>query len=176
MAILPIRLYPDPILTKKAGKIQNAKNPEIQELILDMLETMEKNDGLGLAASQVGVSLRLCVINLDGKKYILINPKFKSRSWKKVVAEEGCLSFPGFFIPVKRHNAVIVKALDRSGKEIIIKAEGMLSRVLQHEIDHLEGIPFTKRKAKAAASDSSSRFGEVGEKNNNIKKIWKKAL
>jgi len=175
MSILPIKTYPDPILKKKAGKIQNAKSPEIQELILDMLETMERNEGLGLAAPQVGVSLRLCVINFDGKKYILINPKFKSKSWKKVVAEEGCLSFPGVFIPVKRHNRVTVKALDRNGKEIIIKAEGMLSRVLQHELDHLEGIPFTKRKANAPAA-KSSRLGESDEKNNNIKKIWNKAL
>lgn len=163
MANLPIFIYPDPILTKKAGKIQDARSPEIQELILDMLETMEKNDGMGLAAPQVGKSLRLCVIKLDGKTYILINPKFKAKSWKKVVAEEGCLSFPGIFLPIKRHNKVTVKALDRSGNELIIKAEGMLSRILQHEIDHLEGIPFTKRQARIKVSK------------NKEEKVWKKA-
>jgi peptide deformylase len=164
MVNLPIFIYPNPILRKKAGKIQNVKSLEVRELILDMLETMEKNNGVGLAAPQVGKSLRLCVINFDGKTYILINPKFKSKSWKKVVAEEGCLSFPGVFIPVKRHNKVSVKALDRNGKEVLIKADGMLARILQHEIDHLEGIPFTKRKAKIKIS------------NNKEEKIWGKAL
>jgi peptide deformylase len=161
---LPISIYPEPVLKKKAGKIQDPKDPEIRELILDMLETLKKNDGLGLAAPQVGKSLQLCVISFEGKTYILINPQLKSKSWKKSVAEEGCLSFPGLFIPVKRHQRVTVKALDRNGKEIIIKADGMLSRVLQHEVDHLEGIPFTKRKAKIKKSKSNNKI------------IWKKAL
>ena len=164
MTVLPISIYPEPVLKKKAGKIHDPKNPEIRELILDMLETMKKSDGLGLAAPQVGKSLRLCIISFEGKTHILINPKFKSKSWKKSVAEEGCLSFPGLFIPVKRHQRVTVKALNRHGKEIIIKAIGMLSRVLQHEIDHLDGIPFTKRK---------TRINKSGEKN---KIVWKKVL
>ena len=164
MAILPISIYPAPILKKKAGKIQNAKSPEIQEFILDMLETMEKNNGVGLAAPQVGKSLRLCVISFGGKTYILINPKFKSKSWKKIVADEGCLSFPGLFMPIKRHKKVTLKAADRHGKKIVLKADGMLSRVLQHEIDHLDGIPFTKRKAR------------IKKQTTNEKMIWKKAL
>ena len=161
MSVLPILIYPDPVLKKKAGKIKNAKTPEIRKLILDMLETMEKNEGLGLAAPQVGKSLRLCVIRYDGKTYILMNPKFTSKSWKKSISEEGCLSFPGLFIPVKRHHAVTVKALDRHGNEIVIKAEGMLARVLQHELDHLAGIPFTKRKArikKTAITKNNSKI------------------
>jgi len=164
MTVLPILIYPDPILEKKAGRIQDPKNPEIRELIIDMLETMENSDGLGIAAPQIGKSLRLCVIKFDGKTYVLINPKFISKSWKKVIAEEGCLSFPGIFIPVKRSKKVSVSAIDRQGQEVIIKAEGMLARVLQHEIDHLDGVPFTKRRAK------------IKKITNDKKLIWKKAL
>jgi peptide deformylase len=148
MPQLPIVTYPNPILVKKTKKIADPKSPEIKALIFDMLETLEKNNGLGLAAPQVGKSVRLCVIKFDNKTHILINPEFKSKSWAKVTAEEGCLSFPGEFIPIKRSKKVTVKAQDRKGKKIIIQADGMLSRALQHEIDHLDGILFIKRKAK----------------------------
>lgn len=148
MSILPIFTYPNNILTTKSKKITDIKSSEIKELISDMLETLEKNKGLGLAANQIGRLLQLCIIKLDGKAHILINPKYKSKSWKKTIIEEGCLSFPGQFFPVKRHKKVKVAAWDRNGKKIIIEAEGLLSRALQHEIDHLDGILFTKRKAR----------------------------
>lgn len=149
MAILPIIKYPDPILEEKTKKIIQPQDLEIKRLALDMLETLDKNKGLGLAAPQVGVAVRLCVIKFNGKNYILINPQFKSKSWSKIITEEGCLSFPGQFLTVKRHKKVTVKALDRNGKEFIIKAEGLLSRALQHEIDHLDGILFIKRKIRS---------------------------
>jgi len=164
MAILPISIYPDSILLKKAKKIKDPKSQEIQELILNMLETMKSSDGLGLAAPQVGKSLRLCVISFEGKTHILINPKVSSKSWKKVTGEEGCLSFPGVFLPIKRHKRVSVKAQDRNGDKLVIKADGMLSRILQHEIDHLEGIPFIKRMAKIKKSKDNEKIQ------------WKKAL
>ena len=148
MPILPILAYPNRILTTKTKKITDIKSPEIKELVFDMLETLEKNKGLGLSANQTGKLLRLCVIKLDGKTHILINPEYKSKSWKKVIVEEGCLSFPGQFFPVKRHQKVKVAAQNRNGKKIIIEADGLFSRVLQHEIDHLDGILFTARKAK----------------------------
>lgn len=148
MTQLPIITYPNKILEKKTKKITDIKSPEIKELIFDMLETLEKNKGLGLAANQVGAPLRLCIIKIDGKTHILINPKYKSRSWKKIIFEEGCLSFPGQFFPIKRHKKVKVAAQDRNGNEIVIEAEGILSRALQHEIDHLDGILFTSRKVK----------------------------
>jgi peptide deformylase len=148
MPILPIVIYPNPLLEKKTSKITDFKSPEIKALIFDMLETLEVTKGLGLAANQVGKALRICVIKFEGKTYILINPKFKTRSWKKVTFEEGCLSFPGLYFPVKRHAKVTIEAADRNGKKIILKADGMLSRALQHEIDHLDGIIFTSRKEK----------------------------
>lgn len=149
--ILPIITYPNPILEKKTRKIkeEEIKSPEIKELLFDMLETMDTNNNcLGLAATQVGKSVRLCIIKLDNKTHILINPKFKSKSWKKVIAEEGCLSFPGQYFPVKRSARVKVKAFNKNGKEISISADGLFARALQHEIDHLDGILFISKKAK----------------------------
>ena len=145
MTILPIKIYPAPILEEKALEIENPKDPKIQELILDMLETMKENNGMGLAAPQVGKSLRLCVVKFERKTYVLINPKFKSKSFRKVVAEEGCLSFPGQFIPIKRSKKVKITAKNKAGKEITIEAAGILARAFQHEIDHLDGILYIDR-------------------------------
>lgn len=140
--------YPDPILRKIAKPIENPTDPEIRDLVFEMLETMEKNNGLGLAAPQVGRSLRLCTIKLDGETYILINPEIVKKSWRKEIGEEGCLSFPEIFVPVKRHRKVKVKALNKEGEEITLKAEGLLARAFQHEIDHLDGITIEDRKIR----------------------------
>lgn len=141
--ILPIKIYPSDILRENSKKIKDPQVSETHELIFDMLETMEANgNALGLAAPQVGSSVRLCIIKFSGKTYILINPKIKAKSWKKEIAEEGCLSFPGKFLPIKRHKKVTVVALNRNGKKIILKAESLFSRALQHEIDHLDGVLF----------------------------------
>jgi len=147
--ILPIITYPNSLLTKKAEKIKNAKDPEIKDLIFDMLETLKNaENGMGLAAPQVGKTVRLCIIRFQGKNYILINPKIKSKSLGKEILEEGCLSFPGRYVPVKRHKKVKVEAEDRHGNKIIIKAEGILARALQHEIDHLDGVLLIERTDK----------------------------
>ncbi|MEI6587728.1 MAG: peptide deformylase [Candidatus Moraniibacteriota bacterium] len=145
MTLLPILTYPDLRLQIKTREIKNPKDPLIQELIFDMLETMKENNGMGLAATQIGKLLRLCVIKFERKTYILINPQIISKSWGKEISEEGCLSFPGQFIPVKRSKKVKVTALNKSGKEICIEAEGLLARALQHEIDHLDGILYIER-------------------------------
>ncbi len=146
---LPIVEFPNPILEKRAQKIKDCSSPEIKELILDMLETMEnRSEAVGLAAPQVGQSVALCIIKLDGKTHILINPKVKSSSWKKEVCEEGCLSFPGKFIRVKRSAKVKIEAQDRHGKKIVLKGDGLLGRAFQHEIDHLNGILFYTKEVK----------------------------
>lgn len=113
-----------------------------------MVKTMEAEKGIGLAAPQVESDLRICVARVDNTIYILVNPKIKSFSRKKEVFEEGCLSFPGKFFPVKRPVKVKIKARDINGKKIKIKAEGLLARVLQHEIDHLDGILVIDRVVK----------------------------
>ncbi|MDP1833489.1 MAG: peptide deformylase [Candidatus Moranbacteria bacterium] len=148
MPELKIVKYPDPILLKKTEPVKDAKKTSIQKLLADMLETMEKNNGVGLAAPQVGKSIRLCVIRIDDKIYNLINPRITFKSYLKEVCEEGCLSFPGKFIPVKRHKKVRVKALDENGEEVAIKADGLLSRALQHEIDHLDGKLYIEKEVK----------------------------
>lgn len=146
---LPILIYPNEILRKKAKKIKDPKNPEIRELIFNMLDTMEKSgNALGLAAPQVGQSVRLCIIKHNAKTYILINPEIKSKSWKKEIAEEGCLSFPEKFLPVKRHKKVKISALDKNGEKIKIAAESLLARAFQHEIDHLDGVLFIDKQEK----------------------------
>jgi peptide deformylase len=155
MAILPILAYPDPILQKKSQEIKDPLDPEIQGLILDMLETMKNcESAVGLAAPQVGKSLQLTTIKLNGKTYILINPKIKSKSWKKTVKEEGCLSFPGKFILVKRSKSVKVVAKNEKGEDVVLKGEDMLARVLQHEIDHLNGILYIKNEVKPKKTKS----------------------
>jgi len=143
---LEIRTFPDPILSQKTAKIKDPFTPEIQDLILNMIATMrDEGNAVGLAAPQVGKSLRLCVIQDEGVDYVLINPSITSKSKTKVISEEGCLSFPGEFFPIPRHEKVQVRYLDKDGKEAKIKAGGLLARALQHEIDHLDGILIIQR-------------------------------
>lgn len=143
---LPIVTDPNPILRKRNKKIKDASDPKVRKLIFDMLDTLEANNGLGLAAPQVGENLRLCVVKFGGKTHILINPEITYRSWRKEILEEGCLSFPGQWYGIKRSKKVKVKAQDREGKHLEMEAEDMLARAFQHEIDHLDGILFVDRK------------------------------
>lgn len=140
MKTLSIIKYPDPILKKRTKKIKDPLDPEVQKLIVQMIETMRKNGGLGLAAPQVKKSLRLCIIEEEGVTYILINPQIKNFSREKVLMDEGCLSFPGEFFPVKRPEKVKVRYTNEKGEKVKLKASGILSRAIQHEIDHLEGV------------------------------------
>ncbi|EKE21866.1 MAG: hypothetical protein ACD_7C00100G0003 [uncultured bacterium] len=142
---MKILTYPNPILDKKAQNIKDPLNSKIQKLIPEMLATMRENNGMGLAAPQIGKSIRLCVIEHQGETYVLINPKITSHSNIKLKNEEGCLSFPGKFIPVERFETVQARYLDEKGKKCKIKAQNLLARALQHEIDHLDGIVFINR-------------------------------
>jgi peptide deformylase len=148
--MLKIIKYPNDFLRKKTRevKVKELKDPKMQRLILDMAKTMEVEKGVGLAAPQVGSDLRICTIQADDKTYVLINPKIKSSSRKKDIFEEGCLSFPGKFFPVERPIKVKVQARDSEGKKVKIKADGLFARVLQHEIDHLDGILVIDRAVK----------------------------
>lgn len=150
---LAIRKESDPILRQKNKKIGDPLSKETQKLIADMFETMRAENGVGLAAPQVGKNVRLCVIEEGGVEYILINPTITATSKTKVISEEGCLSFPGQFFPIKRFEKVQVRYLDRNGKNAKLKATDLLARALQHEIDHLEGtliIDRISKKSKAA--------------------------
>src|SRR3989338_4446972 len=139
MAIIPMRLAPDPVLRQKAKRVK-VYDGSIKKLIKDMQETMHAAAGVGLAASQVGVPLRVVVIGLPEEEDIaLINPQFVSKKGERVV-EEGCLSIPGYVGEVKRAVSVTVKARDCSGKEIRIKGDDLLAHALEHELDHIDGI------------------------------------
>jgi peptide deformylase len=139
MSNLKIIKEPAPILRKKSLKIQEI-TLEIKRLIFDMAKAMNKADGIGLAAPQIGQNIRLCLINTEDGPLALINPKITWKSIRKEAEEEGCLSCPKIFGPVKRYKSIHVKALNKDGLEIKFKAKGLFARVIQHEIDHLDGI------------------------------------
>jgi len=139
MAVLSIRTLPDPVLRRKAKRVRTIDG-SIKKLIADMLETMHADPGrAGLAAPQIGVSLRVIVIGMPGEEdIVLINPEIVKKSGERLL-DEGCLSLPGYFAEIKRAESVTVKGGDRNGKEIRIKATGLLAQALEHEIDHLNG-------------------------------------
>lgn len=144
MPILKILTQPNPILRKKSAEIspETITGREFKNLILSMGKTMLKTDGVGLAAPQIGKNIRLVVINSKDGVFCLINPKLIKKSWARELGEEGCLSIPGVFGKVKRHKKITLVYYDRDGKKIKLSAEGMMARVIQHEIDHLDGILF----------------------------------
>jgi peptide deformylase len=145
MALLEILLAPHPTLKTRAAPVERVDD-EVRRLAADMLATMYKAPGIGLAAPQVGVLRRLLVLDIaDGEErrpMTLVNPEILWRSEETVTAEEGCLSLPGHFAEVTRPRAVRVRHLDQDGVEREIEADGLLARCVQHEIDHLDGILF----------------------------------
>ena len=142
--IRPILVVGNPVLRHKAKRVSQIDKP-LQKLIDDMIETMRAAPGVGLAAPQVGVPLRLAVIEVEDKITVIINPEIVKRSGEAEL-DEGCLSVPGFWGRLNRAERVSVKALDRSGKELRIRdAEGLFAQALQHEIDHLDGYLYIDR-------------------------------
>jgi len=138
MAILPIRALPDPKLRQKAKRVR-VIDDSIKKLASNMLETMHSIGGVGLAAPQIGVPLRVIVIGIpEQEDIVLINPTIVRRSGERLV-NEGCLSVPGYAGEIKRAMSVTVKGKDLKGKEIQIKADELLAQALEHEIDHLNG-------------------------------------
>ena len=145
MAIRKIREEGDEILKKKSRLVEEI-NGKIQELIDDMLETMYKANGVGLAAVQVGVLKQVIVIDIDDGEgpLILINPKIIKEKGNQEV-EEGCLSFPNKFAKVIRPAEITVEALDRNGKTIKVKGKELMAQAISHEIDHLNGTVFVDK-------------------------------
>lgn len=150
MAVLEIRQYPDSVLRQQTKTVEKIDG-DLQRLIDDMFETMYAAPGLGLAAPQVGQSLRLFVYDLSvaesGKKgspMVLINPEFVSQAGE-ANEDEGCLSVPEYRESVVRAARAVVRGMDRDGKEITVEGEGLLAKLLQHEMDHLDGKLFIER-------------------------------
>lgn len=148
MALLEILQPPNPILKTRAAPVAQVDD-EVRRLAADMLETMYRAPGIGLAAPQVGVSRRLVVIDVaegeERRPMTLVNPEILWRSTELVTAEEGCLSLPDQYADVTRPAAVKVRFLDQRGEPQEIAADGLMARCLQHEIDHLDGILFVDR-------------------------------
>jgi peptide deformylase len=140
MALLPIVQVPDPVLRQKTKKVKKI-DASIQKLIDDMTETMYDAPGVGLAANQVGISLRLCVIDCPDSSpglVVLINPEIVRRSGVRS-CEEGCLSLPGYKGEVQRAEKIVVKGLNRDGRPVRYHADGLFAECIEHEVDHLNG-------------------------------------
>jgi len=139
MAVLPICHLPDPVLKRKAKRVPSVDS-SIQRLVDDMVETMQQANGVGLSAPQVGISLRVVVLQMPGTEPIaIINPKIVRRTGEREVTE-GCLSIPGYAGEIKRSVSVTVKGLDKQGRAIRLKATNLVAQALEHELDHLNGI------------------------------------
>lgn len=146
MAVLKICKYPESVLKKRALAVKRVSEAD-KRLIEDMVETMRASGGVGLAANQVGVLRRIFVFNPseeDWRADALINPVMIKR-WGSVNTEEGCLSIPGITAEVRRSKHILVEGLDIGGKRVCFEAKGLLARIIQHEIDHLDGKLFIDR-------------------------------
>lgn len=172
MAIRPLSQSSNPVLRQKAKKVRDF-GPSLQGLIDDLVETMYAAPGIGLAAPQLGVALRVAVIHLPqseeeeenedrhrGKLIVICNPEIV-KSWGEQEGQEGCLSLPDYVGEVKRAARVVIKAQDRRGKRIRLRGEGLMARVLQHEIDHVNGKLFVDR---VESLDKLHRIEPSGEK------------
>nr|WP_242603691.1 MULTISPECIES: peptide deformylase [Dictyoglomus] len=135
---MEIRKIGDPILKIKAKKVEKI-DEKVKNLVRDMIETMKFSNGVGLAAPQVGESLRIIVVDYEENPIAFINPEILEMDGE-VLDYEGCLSVPGVEVPIKRAERIIFKAQDLQGRTKRYKAKGLLARVIQHEVDHLEGI------------------------------------
>jgi len=165
MATLKIRTAPDPILRRKTSRVTKIDGT-IRRLVGDMFETMYDAQGLGLAANQVGVSLRVLVMGIpmesgeeDGEaehtvvEYVIINPEFVKKTGERTV-DEGCLSIPGYRGTLTRAESVKVKGLDLDGREVRLKADALMAQALEHEIDHLDGILYLDRMKEQGTLDT----------------------
>ncbi|HXD81278.1 MAG TPA: peptide deformylase [Candidatus Acidoferrum sp.] len=144
MAVRTILSFEQPVLREKAKKVARVDS-SIQKLLDDLAETMLDAPGAGLAANQIGVPLRVCVVKGDENQiWGLVNPVIVKSAGSQV-GYEGCLSKPGWVGEVERYEAVVVKGLNRHGKQVRIKSTGFTARAFQHELDHLDGVLFTDR-------------------------------
>lgn len=141
MAVLPLHLLGSPVLRQRSTEVARVDDG-VRQFIDAMFETMDANKGVGLAANQVGVLRRIAVIDADGHRIALVNPRIAATGGTKESEEEGCLSLPDVFAEVTRPTQVTLAALDRDGEPYTLEADGLLARAIQHEIDHLDGVLF----------------------------------
>jgi len=159
MNSLTIRLYGDDFLRRKSREVEEMSE-EVRRLIGNMAKLMYRNKGVGLAAPQVGVLKRVIVADVGEGLVSLVNPKILWRQGKDIMSE-GCLSIPGITLEIERSKEVIVEGLNREGEKIQFGAVGVLARVLQHEIDHLDGILVVDRVAKKKIKSIKKQLDEI---------------
>jgi len=172
MGLLDIKKYPEKILKQKTSPIENIDDTT-NRIIEDMLATMYNARGIGLAANQVGISKRLCVIDTGAERekgsiIVLINPLIIEQEGF-MEGTEGCLSIPGCATSIKRSEKVYVSGINRDGKQIHIEATGLLARVLQHEIDHLDGLLLFDRMSPIKREYFKRRYKKLQKESANIK-------
>ena len=162
MTVLPLQYAPEAVLRRKAKRVAKI-DASVQRLIDDLIETMYAEEGIGLAANQVGVPLRVLVMGIPYKdpdteevyreEYVLVNPELVKKGGERLVSE-GCLSIPGYRGQLNRAEWVKVKGLDRDGKAVRLKADGLMAQALEHEIDHLDGILYVDRMKEQGTLDT----------------------
>ncbi len=147
MAIRKIVVDGDPVLRERAREVdlKELKTEAFKTLLDDMVETMYHANGVGIAAPQIGVSSRIFIAESAQGPIALINPVFTKKSWKLMNGEEGCLSVPGQYDKLRRHKTVTIEALTASGEKVSFIAENFFARILQHEMDHLDGYLYVDR-------------------------------
>ncbi len=145
--ILPITTVPSPILREKSAKISDKElgGSDFKFFCQDLIKTMKEKDGIGLAAPQVGENIRIIAVDTKNGPICMINPEIIKKSIRKEWDEEGCLSVPGVYGKVKRHKKIICRFTNKKGGQEKITANGLFARVIQHEVDHLDGILFTDK-------------------------------
>jgi len=150
---LEVKTFGDPVLKTRAGRVKEFDDALLR-LTEDMLVTMHEREGVGLAANQVGRLRRVLVAAIEEDEYVIVNPVIEASSDETEVLAEGCLSIPGIHVEVERPVAVTVSGQDASGEDLRLEAEGLLGRVFQHEVDHLDGVLIldrTDRESRKAA-------------------------
>ncbi len=165
--LLKIRTYGDPVLREKCKKVERIDG-SVKKLISDMLETLKSVGGIGLSANQVGKSQRIFVVDrsrflLDETPLVVINPEIIEKKGEQT-AEEGCLSVPGIWSDITRPLKIRIKGIDLNEKQIEITGEGILSRVLSHEIDHLDGLFFVDRLRSIEKRLLSKKLKQIAQK------------
>ncbi len=157
--------FPHPTLRHKSKPLKRVDG-ELKQLVREMLDLMYENRGIGLAANQVDLPYRLFVLNLkadpeEGEEHVFINPVISRRSGGTAEAEEGCLSFPEIYAPVRRSEKVVISAYNLDGKEFHYELSGLFARAVQHETDHLDGVVFIDRLTESARLDVADQLNEL---------------
>jgi peptide deformylase len=157
-----LRVYGDPILREKAREFKGSLK-EIKQLISDMTKIMRQYKGVGLSAPQIGILKRVIIADTGEGLLSIVNPEILERDREKELASEGCLSFPGVTLEIKRARHVTVAGLNSKGEEIQLNLSNLLARVIQHEIDHLDGILIIDRVSKKKLKPVKGRLTEIKE-------------